>query len=376
MVRPLYIEATREPRNFNKGGNAGLWFDKFCHSWHVSGTDWSMPSPGNADDEGGKLRWIKSVTSSPVGSEPQLSEFAERVAKLSQQLGGKTAVFTTVSSFVTGLGRSHPVENGFAWHPTLGVPFITGSSIKGMVRAWAVIDSEPRPDAATIERILGSAHYGGRVAFLDAVPIKPVNLEADIMTPHYAGWTAENPPGDWHDPTPIPFLVASSGTSFLFTLISCGSLAEYDLDDAWEWLTSALEWTGSGAKTAVGYGRALLDAPSTASLVQEVVEARRGPTGEHQQPTKTLTADERWRERVTGLSEADVLELVRVNLERGELQDNEERHAFASAVFSEHRVMVEAWLKQRRLEPGTQTGGRKCRDRGRLLNSVLSGDRP
>ena len=71
-----------------------------------------------------------------------------------------------------------------------------------------------------------------------------------------------------------------------------------------------------------------------------------------------------------------MLELVRVNLERGELQDNEERHAFASAVFSEHRVMVEAWLKQRRLEPGTQTGGRKCRDRARLLNSVLSGDRP
>ena len=46
-------------------------------------------------------------------------------------------VFTTDGRFVTGTGRSHSVENGFAWHPTLGTPYLSGSSVKGMIRARA-----------------------------------------------------------------------------------------------------------------------------------------------------------------------------------------------------------------------------------------------
>src|ERR1035441_6966625 len=70
-------------------------------------------------------------------------------------------------------GRSHPVENGFVWHPTLGVPYLPGSSIKGLIG---------QPDR---ENVLGSKTRVGRVICLDAVPTCPVRLEADVMTPHY-----------------------------------------------------------------------------------------------------------------------------------------------------------------------------------------------
>jgi CRISPR-associated protein Cmr6 len=28
------------------------------------------------------------------------------------------------------------VENGFLWHPTLGVPYLPGAAVKGLVRAY------------------------------------------------------------------------------------------------------------------------------------------------------------------------------------------------------------------------------------------------
>ena len=84
---------------------------------------------------------------------------------------------------MTGLGRSHPVENGFAWHPTLGMPYLPGSSVKGMVRAWAEQETDPRPASEELDRLLGKQNSAGSVCFLDALPIKPVKLEADVMTP-------------------------------------------------------------------------------------------------------------------------------------------------------------------------------------------------
>ena len=34
-----------------------------------------------------------------------------------------------------GLGNSHPLENGLLWHPTLGVPYFQGSTVKGLAKA-------------------------------------------------------------------------------------------------------------------------------------------------------------------------------------------------------------------------------------------------
>ena len=262
MTRPLpKFEApppTARPRDGH--GHAGLWFDKFCDRWRVKDRMWSMKS-----GKGPKLEWIDSLTTGRVGTAFQIDECASRLVRLIDRRGGRFAVCSTESRFVTGLGRSHPVENGFAWHPTLGTPYLPGSSVKGLVRAWARLDADPSPTCETVERLLGDLGTAGGISFLDAVPIEPVQLEADVMTPHYAGWTTKEPPGDWCSPVPIPFLVAAAGTPFLFGVIPRRTDTA-DLSAVMSWLCSALVWNGGGAKTAVGYGRFGRDDEKTADL--------------------------------------------------------------------------------------------------------------
>ena len=228
-----------------------------------------MKSEKGDDGNSPKLDWIRTLTTGKVGVARQIDEYASRLARMVERRGGRFAVFTTESRFVTGLGRSHPVENGFAWHPTLGTPYLPGSSVKGLVRAWARLDAAASPACDVIEHLLGAPGMAGGISFLDAVPITPVQLEADVMTPHYAGWTTEEPPGDWCSPVPIPFLATAARTPFLFGVLPCGADAD-DLCAVMSWLGSALAWNGGGAKTAVGYGRFGKDDEKAADLKQRL----------------------------------------------------------------------------------------------------------
>lgn len=261
MSIPLYRVVSRDPPLRDSGGHAGLWFDKFCDKWRIVGSRWTMQS-GQSQGNNPKLDWIRTVTGHRVGDSTQITEYVQRLQCLTAKRGGRAKEFEAESRFVTGLGRSHPVENGFAWHPTLGTPYLPGSSVKGMIRSWAATGADPRPDAEMWNRLLGEPGATGRICFLDAVPVVPVQLEADVMTPHYAGWDECNPPGDWRSPVPIPFLATAAGTRFLFGIIPCGDVAEDDLTSVLEWLQDALVWAGAGAKTAVGYGRFAVRASS------------------------------------------------------------------------------------------------------------------
>ena len=235
-----------------------------------------MSSGRDGDGNSPKLEWINTVAGSKAGSAAQVDSYALRLMRLAERRGGRFAVFKSESRFVTGLGGSHPVENGFAWHPTLGTPCLPGSSIKGAVRAWARLDTSPPVPCEPVERLFGGPGSTGRISFLDAVPIAPVRLESDVMTPHYAGWTEEDdPPGDWRSPTPIPFLVTAAETPFLFGIIPCGDASDEDLDAVMSWLRSALAWSGGGAKTAVGYGRFGRDDAATEDLVQRLRDQER-----------------------------------------------------------------------------------------------------
>ncbi len=256
MALPLYNDAQQARRTGS--GHTGLWFDKFCNRWSSS---WEMSSVDKKSPP--KLDWIQEIANRRTGSSDLLQESAGRLARLVQRYNGKCGVFTTESRFVTGLGRSHPVENGFAWHPTLGTPYLPGSSIKGLVHAWARTEAASDPQ---IPHLFGQSDHVGHVCFLDAVPIQPVKLETDIMTPHYGGWSPDDPPGDWRSPTPIPFLVTASGTPFLFGVVPRRGVQPDSLEAVWGWLGCALEWAGAGAKTATGYGRFSVDDKRTQQL--------------------------------------------------------------------------------------------------------------
>ena len=369
MTRPLYKAAVQQPTDRGFEGHAGLWFDKFCDRWCVTGGSWTM----SADDSGNnpKLAWIRSLANGgAVGIRTQIEESTMRLVRFVERRGGRSAVFTTESRFVTGLGRSHPVENGFAWHPTLGTPYLPGSSIKGLVRAWAREHTENSPAPDTMTRLLGGPGRAGSVCFLDAVPTAPAQLEADVMTPHYSGWSESDPPGDWRSPTLIPFMVTAAGTPFLFGLIPCCEAADDDLDTVFDWLRSALAWAGGGAKTAIGYGRFREDHEQTNSWIERVRIEDQRRQEEEARKEAMATPEGRWRMEIEGSSETEILELVRVHLEKEPLEDPVERRAFARAVVS--MDVVKHWRRGSPRDAQTNVGKKKLKERARLIDQALA----
>jgi CRISPR-associated protein Cmr6 len=259
----LYQGAAIPPQH---GYHAGLRFTKFFDRW--ADASWDIA-------DGDKQQFLNGFRS--VGDTKMLEEAHRRLEALRERQGGHRVTAETAWRLTSGLGYDHPVENGFTWHHTLGVPYIPGSSVKGTVRAfakqWADIIVNDAKHQEKIDKIFGSPNKVGSVLFLDALPRSAVKLEVDIMTPHYSPWysgekySAQDgigkpdelkPPADWHNPTPIPFLTVAPKSKFSFYLLPREPNkddADADVRQALDWLKQALEYTGIGAKTAVGYGR-------------------------------------------------------------------------------------------------------------------------
>lgn len=359
MPRPLYKNLARPTLELGTG-NAGLWYDKLCDRWSDG---WTL-----AGDDEKKLAWIETVTRQRIGMEVLLAESLGRVLRLTVARGGVFGIFVTENRFVTGLGRSHPVENGFAWHSTLGVPYLPGSSIKGLVRAWAEHDAEPRPARELVDAILGSAGAAGQVVFADAVPPAPVKLEADVMTPHYAGWTPTEPPGDWCGPVPVPFLVTAPQTAFAFSLLPVRAAGADAAQEAFKWLRAALTHAGAGAKTAVGYGRFRYDEERTQARTKELDKERRARTEAARRAEAERAPEGRWSLELEGKPEREILELVRVHLEKEPLPDLAERQRFARAVIA--TGLPKLWRKGQKRDPGTQVGSAKLRHRAKIVEAA------
>jgi CRISPR-associated protein Cmr6 len=260
---PLYKKAVENKPNKSQKSHLGLWYDKFCDEWRIEDGYWTLDK--------NKQKWI-SMVATRVGEKKQIEDTVKRLKKIVDYLCGQPIVMKTTGRFVTGLGRANPVENGFAWHPTLGTPYLPGSSVKGLVRAWA---KEKKAKKELIERLLGPEEdqkkQVGEWIFFDALPTDCIKLEMDIMTPHYGPYYADpenNPPKDSYDPIPIPFLTVAPEQSFLFAIAPRRKLPESsnegekqlcDRKRLMKWLEESLEWYGAGAKTAVGYGRFQVD---------------------------------------------------------------------------------------------------------------------
>jgi CRISPR-associated protein Cmr6 len=273
-------------------GNAGLWYDKFCDRWDPGFAGFS-----SSGVETPKLDWIDSVIyprgrdgvpdrmgkAVQAGDPDQMAETARRRQALARAQGGLCLEFILESRLLTGTGRPHPVENGMAWHPTLGVPFLAGSGVKGVLRSWARQVAGNQPDL--IDALFGPPSdeklHVGALQVLDALPVEPVQLAADIITPHSGPWNQVEPdakrvenldhaPADWHSPVPVPLLAVEAGIPFQFILLpGTGPAPQGDwkatLNQCQGWLTDALRDLGAGAKTTSGYGRFRpADAPAPA----------------------------------------------------------------------------------------------------------------
>ncbi len=260
MNAPLYNQH-QSPVAKPEQAHAGLWFERFFNGYQ---SDWTLSPEA-------KQQWIKTV-SGVTGQQAQLEDFVKRQMALCQQLKGSSQLYITDWHFITGMGNSHPVENGFAWHPTLAVPYLAGSAVKGLVRAWVELNDDGLSESeqkARLKSWFGSEQKGdvaeqaGHFIFFDAIPDQRPSLICDIMTPHMGQWYAEgdkgNPnnsqalPADWHEPIPVSFL-AVKHAQFLFSIAPRRAEQVNELDAVFSALTQALDWLGAGAKTAAGYG--------------------------------------------------------------------------------------------------------------------------
>ena len=263
-MMPLQAER-KIPNPFQGQSNRGLLWNKFVSTWPSLAGD-SLRTFKSLRGES-KTSWIKKFTSFR-GERKPLERAARRLRILAERLGGQAVAFQSTAPFVTGMGLEHPVENGFLWHHTLSAPFLPGSSVKGLIRAWAQQWEGLGEDDEDIVRILGPhmdhAEHGnaGALIFFDALPCEPPELMTEVLTPHDGGWRNDESkiPADWNSPIPIPWLAVRDAL-LLFAIAprpgahEDGAQAVADVEKVFAWLKEALEWTGAGARTAVGLGR-------------------------------------------------------------------------------------------------------------------------
>jgi len=271
---PLYRSAQdASPWIQANGAHRGLIFDKFGNAWRNTGQGvlgWEFNRPAGQEQP----RWLLNFAETVPGDRNQLTEACQRQRALIEAQGGVVVILKNTTRFVTGLGRQHPVENGFAWHHTLGTPYLPGSSLKGVLRAW-MRDNEDKRE----EEWFGSQEAGiGRVTLLDMLPCDRPKLVVDVMTPHYSPYYQDGDiPGDWHGPNPIQFLTVEQGVSWQAGAILRAPRQDdhetVDTNELKQLLTDALEW-GAGAKTAVGYGAFEQDDAKTRHLESEAEKAR------------------------------------------------------------------------------------------------------
>ncbi len=234
--------------------NRGLFYNKYFNMW---------PEGGGKLEPESKLEWIQKFCGI-TGDNAAIEQAVSRMSGLVNHLKGHIETMTQVSPLVTGMGLNHPVENGFLWHHTLGIPYIPGSGIKGLVRAWA--EHWEGAETDIVRRLFGGSGkdpVAGNIIVFDALPVSAVELYAEVITPHDGGWRIKedqggeisSTPSDWVSPVPIPFLAVKPGTDFQFAFAPRRGAQEGDLQLAAGYVEHALEYMGIGAKTAIGMGR-------------------------------------------------------------------------------------------------------------------------
>ncbi len=201
----------------------------------------------------------------------------------------------STAPFMTGMGYEHPLENGFAFLNPYGLPYLPGSSIKGVLRraaqelasgAWGdSFDwSEEKTYSSQTHRFsIMDILFGledseentcsalrGVLKFWDVYPRFSGNMQIEVMTPHHTDYYQNGKaPHDCGMPNPITFLSVPMDSHFCFH-IQCDMnrlhrLAPDLAEDAkWQMLIEhamnhASRWLGFGAKTSVGYGALRMD---------------------------------------------------------------------------------------------------------------------
>lgn len=288
-ARPLpMMLAPNEEKFPRKVANCGLWWERYGATMvekviqKRNGQSHHVPNSFKISAR----EWVEDL----INHSHVTLDDAQRIAAYADRLkhiaiagapGGLAIDMTLTSRLITGMGLPHPIENSLVFHPTLGCPYIPGSTIKGAVQAFADewlsgggYDDVPEDLRRVMTRIFGQASRTsgdqttavGSVIFFDAVPLTPPVLTPEVMTPHVGNYLIgeSDLPLETTSPKPIYFLAIDPGeggaSKFRFCLRpSVRAQTEVDgcsdVELAAGWLVACLRDVGIGAKTKSGFGR-------------------------------------------------------------------------------------------------------------------------
>ncbi len=253
------------------GANPGLVFDRYLRLWQRNRL---------AKDRFPSLEALcKQVETSAekTGLQRDLSSRHQSHRRAVELLGGEVRSFATTTRLAIGLGAPHPLENGLTLDHTLGLPYIPGTAVKGMCRAFA--QHYKGFDDSTLVEWFGtepevSPSQAGSLVFWPAHPTRVPRLEVDIVNCHHREYyerkdvdRGERAPGidlrwpmDVERPVPVYFLTVAPGTAFAFAIgprlgaRPASNSGAQQVGAAFELLREGLEHIGIGAKTSAGYG--------------------------------------------------------------------------------------------------------------------------
>lgn len=125
--------------------------------------DWRPPREA-------KLEALQNVVSFPRPAQEQLRGILERQETLAKAVYAHRITAISTSPFTTGLGIEHPMENGFAFLDPYGLPYLPGSSVKGVVRRaaeeLALFENDPK--GWTIPAVWWLFGFDGSSAYLES----------------------------------------------------------------------------------------------------------------------------------------------------------------------------------------------------------------
>ncbi|MCB1134370.1 MAG: type III-B CRISPR module RAMP protein Cmr6, partial [Verrucomicrobiae bacterium] len=229
--------------------------------------------------------------------------YAGRSVTLVGQLGGRLLI---------NMAGGVQENAGLALDRCFGLPFLPGSAVKGVTRHAALWDirteTDPRTRATKLrlamlafgfigqdigpkgdfawaaqgdrdavlsarDSFTRAESFRGVLSFLPAYPTSEPRIVAEVLTPHPR---ADRAASGKDEPRPLFFPAVAAGSSFGFAILATWRPANVDfrelLDQAGEWLRSAITTTGIGAKTGAGYGWFVIDPAAEEARRREMAE--------------------------------------------------------------------------------------------------------
>jgi CRISPR-associated protein Cmr6 len=247
---PQETERLLTPTRIAQCKNAGLLLDKY-------------PTQEAIEDNEKKGIWLKAFAQANHIDTQLIASVAGRWQNMLQAMTASAFTAPTSWRMVVGLGGNSVLETDLTLHHMYGIPFIPGSALKGLTRAYATGEVEKskklEDDGPEVKRIFGTQDRSGSVIFFDAMPVdEHIELKLDIMNAHYPKYYSEHQiPSNTQNPNPVTFLTVAA-TTFIFAVAPLRPTREKDRDDtkkAYEWLQAAIKNYGVGGKTSAGYGR-------------------------------------------------------------------------------------------------------------------------